>query len=175
MIAFTVPGAPTGKGRVPIDRLREVLVYEPDTGLLRWRLTLGARAKAGDRAGSRCGHGYVAVGLDGIRSVPAHRIAWALTHGSWPSIEVDHINGDRADNRLSNLRLATTAENHQNMRRARRDNTTGVLGVSRSGDRYRAQIQVAGRKHWLGEHATPEQAHAAYVDAKRRLHPKGTL
>lgn len=174
-LAFTVPGAPQGKGRVPVQRLREVLRYDPDSGVLTWRVTLGARAKAGDVAGSRCGQGYIALGLDGVRSVPAHRIAWAITHGEWPGLEVDHINGNRADNRLANLRLVTTAENHQNMRRARSDSSTGVLGVSRRGDRYRAQIQVAGQKRWLGEFPTLEQARSAYVAAKRELHPKGTL
>lgn len=162
-------------GRVSIALLREVLSYDPETGVLRWCVDVGTRGKAGAVAGSVNAEGYLTVGVKRVRGIPAHRIAWALTHGEWPELEVDHINGDRTDNRMGNLRLVTTAENHQNMRRARSDNSTGVLGVSRRGERFRAQIQVAGRKHWLGDHATVEQAQAAYVSAKRNLHPKGTL
>jgi len=175
MIAFTVPGAPQGKGRISLDRVREALSYDASTGVLRWLIDIGTRARAGRAAGNVCGSGYLAIGLGGVRSIPAHRIAWALSHGSWPELEVDHINGCKTDNRLVNLRLVTTGENHQNMRSARRDNATGVLGVSRRGNRFRAQIQVGGKKHWLGEHATLEQARTAYVQAKRQLHPKGTL
>lgn len=163
------------KGRISLEVVREFLAYEPETGTLRWRKDRGSRARAGRIAGSVCGDGYIAIGVAGVRSVPAHRIAYALMTGEWPDLEVDHIDGNRTNNAWSNLRLATAAQNHQNMRSARSDNKTGLLGVSFQDGCYRAQIQVAGKKHWLGQFDNPEDASAAYVAAKRRLHEFGTL
>lgn len=129
-VMFTVPGEPVGKWRVSIELLREFLDYDPITGILRWKKQRGTRGKMGSIAGSKCGNGYVIVGLAGVRSVPAHRIAFALMTGTWPELQVDHIDGDRANNAWSNLRLVTAEQNHQNLRRARADNGTGILGVS---------------------------------------------
>jgi hypothetical protein len=156
-------------------RVRDVLTYDAESGALTWRQTLGARAKAGRPAGNVSVHGYVTIGIDGVRAIPAHRVAWVISFGEWPALEVDHIDGDRSNNRLANLRLVTTAQNHQNMRSPRCDNRAGLLGVSPYGDRFRAQIQAAGRKHWIGEFATAEEAHEAYVERKRQLHEFGTL
>ncbi len=174
-VMFTVPGEPVGKGRVSIELLREFLDYDPITGVLRWKKQRGTRGKMGSIAGSKCGNGYVIVGLAGVRSVPAHRIAFALMTGTWPELQVDHIDGDRANNAWSNLRLVTAEQNHQNLRRARADNGTGILGVSFQDGRYRAQIQVRGKKHWLGQFNNPQDASAAYIEAKRKLHEFGTL
>ncbi len=174
-VMFTVPGEPAGKGRVSIELLREFLDYDPITGVLRWKKQRGTRGKMGSIAGSKCGNGYVIVGLAGVRSVPAHRIAFALMTGTWPELQVDHIDGDRANNAWSNLRLVTAEQNHQNLRRARADNGTGILGVSFQDGRYRAQIQVRGKKHWLGQFNNPQDASAAYIEAKRKLHEFGTL
>ena len=174
MITFTIPGEPQGKGP-SIGRLREVFSYTPESGFLHWRVCMGTRGRPGARAGSLSAQGYLVVGVDGCRNLFAHRVAWAVHHGSWPAGEVDHINGDRTDNRISNLRDVSTHQNHQNMRNARQDNKTGLLGVSMHKGRFRAQIQAAGKKRWLGEFDTPEAAHAAYVSAKRELHPHGTL
>lgn len=174
-VSFTVPGAPQGKGSAQVERLHELFTYEPDSGALRWRVDRGQRARKGTIAGSVSRQGYRVVGFDGLRSVFAHRIAWAMQTGAWPSQEIDHIDGDRTNNALANLRMVTTAQNHQNMRAARADNKIGLLGVSPCRGGYRAQIQVAGKKRWLGEFKTAEQASAAYVSAKRELHSHGTL
>lgn len=173
-VSFTIPGEPQGKGP-SIDRLRQVLSYCPVTGHLHWRVTMGTRARAGQRAGSLSAQGYLVVGLDGLRNLFAHRIAWAIHHGRWPAGEIDHIDGDRTDNRMANLRDVATHENHQNMRKARSDNKVGILGVSRHKGRFRAQIQAQGKKRWLGEFDTAEAAHEAYLAAKRQLHSHGTL
>lgn len=175
MIAFTVPGAPQGKGGPSVERLREVLSYYPDSGFLYWRQEMGRRGKVGARAGSLSAQGYLVLGVDGMRNLFAHRIAWAIHQGAWPDGEIDHINGNRIDNRMQNLRVVATRQNHQNMRRARSDNKLGLLGVSPRGDRFRAQIQVDGKKRWLGEFDTAEAASAAYLAAKRVLHSHGTL
>lgn len=174
-VVFTVPGEPQGKGPVRVEILQEFLAYDPKSGLLTWKKRRGQRGRVGQVAGSKTGSGYIGVGIAGVRAVPAHRIAFVLMTGVWPELEVDHIDGNRTNNAWANLRLVTTAQNHQNMRSARADNKTGLLGVSFQYGYYRAQIQVAGKKHWLGQFDNPEDASSAYVAAKRRLHEFGTL
>jgi hypothetical protein len=161
---------------LPVERLREAFVYEPESGLLTWRINRGRRACAGSVAGYVSpSSGYVVVGLDDVRSIKAHRVIWAIAHGEWPMLAVDHIDGDRTNNKLANLRLVTPAQNRHNLRRARADNGTGRLGVCLRDGRYRAQIQVDGKKLWLGEFDCPDAASAAYIAAKRRLHSHGAL
>lgn len=116
------------------------------------------------------------IGING-RSYLAHRLAWLFVHGQWPDAEIDHKNGDRTDNRLCNLRCVTRQHNLMNQRRPRSNNTTGYLGVCVDRERgaFQARVQVSGRAHHLGRFDTPEAAHAAYVAAKRRMHPTCSL
>ena len=102
--------------------------------------------------------------------------------GHWPTKQIDHKNGERADNAFANLREATQQLNSENLRRARADNKTGYLGVfrhyyihKRDGQRFVACIQVDGRLRKIGLFLTPEAAHAAYLEAKRRLHEGCTI
>lgn len=95
--------------------------------------------------------------------------------GEWPAHQIDHEDTDKSNNRWVNLRVATNAQNKQNIRKARSDNKCGLLGVCRDGGRWRAQIKVLYRNKHLGSFASPEQAHAAYLEAKARLHPFQTL
>lgn len=156
-------------------RLRELLSYEPDTGLFRWRFSRkGRKGVAGSIAGSVAPKGYRYITIDRHRGA-AHQFAWLYIYSQWPSFEIDHINGDRDDNRAINLRLATSSMNHENLRSAKSQNLSGgLLGVSRqtnNGDRrYRARIHVAGKEILLGRFDTAEAAHAAYLSAKRKLH-----
>jgi hypothetical protein len=76
----------------------------------------------------------------------AHRLAWAFVHGGFPDQHIDHINGDPSDNRLCNLRVADRSLNMQNQRHARSDSATGLLGVSKNGSGWRAEIRVDGKK-----------------------------
>ena len=110
------------------------------------------------------------------REYSAHRLAWLYVHGAWPTGQIDHINGDRGDNRISNLRDVTPALNTQNQRRAARSNkSSGLLGVTANRGRWLAQISIGGKSRNLGRYATPEEAHAVYVAAKRVLHAGCTL
>ena len=155
------------------ERLRELLHYDPETGVFT-RLVRSGPAKVGDAAGTATTSGYIQIRVDGGQYL-AHRLAFLCMTGEWPSQFVDHVNGVRDDNRWSNLRPATPSENLQNVRRARADSQTGLLGVSRDRQRFRAQIKVDGQHIYIGTFDTPEQAHAAYLAAKRKLHAGCTI
>jgi len=152
---------------------RDALVYDPTTGAFVWRIARG-QAKVGFIAGCKLSDGYWCITLHGKQRM-AHRLAWLHFHGAWPVGQIDHINGIRSDNRIKNLRDVTPGINRQNMRRARSNNSTGLLGVSFDRGRFRALIQVAGVQKHLGCFDTAELAHAAYVYAKRTYHPGGIL
>lgn len=152
---------------VSLDRVKECLFYDPDTGHFTWLVYKGARAKPGDRAGTAHNKGYVSIIIDDV-AILAHRLAWFYTYGEWPK-EIDHINSDRSDNRLANLRKATKAQNAQNVA-GFSTNRSGFKGVGLHNGRWRARIRANGRTHWLGHFPTKEDAYAAYCDAANRLH-----
>lgn len=120
-------------------------------------------------AGSVHNAGYRVTRFDS-KVVRVHRLAFYLMEGEWPECDVDHINGDRSDNRWSNLRKVDRVTNLQNIRKATAASSSGLLGACKSGDRWRARIRVAGRCVSLGAFSTPEEAHAAYLKAKRHYH-----
>lgn len=161
------------KMTITAERLREVLRYDPETGEFT-RLQSRGNAKAGSRAGSPTSHGYLAIMVDGCWTV-SHRWAWLYMTGAWPDGEIDHRNGERQDNRWANLRLAPGGLNQQNRRTPRAGSASRVLGVTAQNGRFVARI-VANRQTFnLGVFETAQQAHAAYVAAKRKLHPGGLL
>jgi len=164
-----LPGCWTAK-TIPAEAVRLLLDYEPVTGLLRW---VSSHRFAGKKAGSldRKGYRFVKVAYVDCK---AHRLAWLLMTGEHPRGEIDHINGNRDDNRWSNLRDVDAAINRQNRRVALGE--IGLLGVSRCGrDTFRATIKKDGTFFHLGTFTTPEGAHAAYMDAKRRMHDGCTV
>jgi len=105
----------------------------------------------------------------------AHRLAWLYVTGHWPLVHVDHIDGNRKNNAFSNLREADRKTNAQNMRMAHRDNKTGLLGVTAHRKTFVANILVDGCQLRIGRFATAEEAHAAYLNAKRAMHKGCTL
>jgi hypothetical protein len=144
-------------------RLREVLDYDPETGIFRWRIQTSNRGRVGHIAGRISDQDYWLIGIDGAL-YRAHRLAWLYITGEWPR-EVDHINGSRDDNRWCNLREATRSENNANSRRGR-NNTSGYKGVWRAASgRWTACITVNYRQIHLGRFDAPEEAHAAYCAA----------
>lgn len=157
------------------ERLRELLDYNPFDGRLRWLRTVNPRANAGDIAGGNSlSNGYRIIGIGG-RTYRQHRVIWLLVTGSWPDGEIDHINGNKSDNRIENLRVVTRTVNAQNERMARRSSSAGVLGASRNRGRFRSEIRVGGKRITLGYFASAEEAGAAYLAAKRTLHEGCTI
>lgn len=159
------------------ERLRAALQYDPETGTLVWRESNGRRAYKGAAAGGKCPKGYITISLDGGR-YKAHRLAWLHVHGIWPEGQIDHINGAPGDNRIANLRDVDVSTNQQNLRRARSNNRqSGLLGVRKMSKttRWWATISVNGGRIYLGSYATPDEAHQAYLTAKRKLHKGCTI
>lgn len=156
--------------KLTAERLRELLHYDPETGLFIRRVSRPGRwGKAGTVAGHINPHGYrvIWIGCNWM----AHRLAWLYVHGAWPDGQLDHINQDKTDNRLENLRLVTHAENMQN-RPCQRNNVSGFKGVApcRKSGRWQALICSNNKQIHLGLFASPELAHAAYCAAAARLH-----
>jgi hypothetical protein len=133
------------KAQPTIEELREYLDYEPETGVLRWKKARGTRAKAGAIAGRVTPRGYLRLKFKQTR-VDAHRVAFALHNGHWPTPCCDHINGNPSDNRAANLRECTRSSNQHN-RKINRNNTSGVKGVYRMRNSWLAQVSVRRKVH----------------------------
>lgn len=162
------------EAKLTAERLRELLNYDPETGVFTWRVSRRATARPGSVAGTITPKGYRAIWIGA--NYRAHRLAWLYVYGVWPTHEIDHIDGNRANNAIANLRDVTRSVNHENLRRARSDSAHGFLGVSPfKGKWWKARITVNGKWQHLGTFKTPEEAHAAYLEAKRRLHVGCTI
>ena len=155
-------------------RLRELLIYDEQTGSFIWRINRyknkGALlAKAGTEAGS-LDDGYRHITIDNLRYA-AHVLAWFYVHGRWPRAEMDHVDRNRSNNAINNLREATISNNRWN-RSKNRNNTSGYKGVCFDKKRncWVALIGVHNKLVYLGSHDTPQQAHAAYCKAAAELH-----
>ena len=172
----------------PVEVIRHLIIYEKDTGLFFWKERLASDFLPGKRTSeinchvwnSRFAGAEALTAIDGsgykhgnIMSVMvrAHRLAWALTTGQWPENEIDHINMDRCDNRIKNLRHVTRSQNACNRTILPR-NISGYKGVmcDRKSGKWAASIAFNGKSQYLGTFSSPELAHAAYCEAARNLH-----
>ena len=152
--------------------LKELLEYSPKTGLMRWISARGGCGK-GAPAGCTTYYGYIQVRISG-RSYAAHRLAWLYMTGSFPKDEIDHINGDRGDNRWINLRQVSKAENRKNAAIPRRS-TSGVIGVNwdKHAGKWLARITVDKHVIYLGGFLDMESARVARKlgEEKYGFHP----
>lgn len=150
-----------------IERLHELLDYNPELGCFRWKETRGSIRK-GHVAGTPSGQ-YTSIKIDGVLLL-AHRIAWAMTYGEWPDC-VDHINGNGFSNRITNLRACSHSENLWNQK-VSKANKSGFKGVhwNSKDKRWRVQLKVDKCLKYLGQFKTKEAAHAAYCEGAKRFH-----
>lgn len=163
--------------RITAEFVRERLNYDPETGRFTWKKLRNSK-RIGEEAKCLDVSGYVQINICGT-VCKGHRLAWLCVYGVWPEADIDHINGIRNDNRIANLRCVSGTINTQNKRLGSCRNKTGYLGVHVGpGDpmkSYRAKIMVGGKQIHLGGYSTPEEAHFAYVAAKRRYHEGCTI
>lgn len=188
LLGKVTPGEWVLKREITPEILKEFLDYNHDTGLLFWKeraakwfvdsiqgREYAARCWNGRMAGKPAltaldGHGYRHGNIFNQRN-KAHRVAWAIHTGKWPDNEIDHINGNRQDNRICNLREATGSQNICNVP-LRADNTSGLKGVSwhKGAGKWMAQIKFNGYYRYLGLFTDKESAHMAWSIAADKMH-----
>jgi hypothetical protein len=157
------------------DQLRATLDYNPTTGLFVWKVRPSKAVKIGDVAGCvQKKIGYTTIGI-AKRIYKAHRLAWLYVHGDWPAGLIDHVNGNKSDNRIDNLRVVLADGNSQNVRKPNIRNKSGFMGVIWFQNKWRASLSVNGKSKWLGDYSTPEEAHQVYLEAKRKYHAGCTI
>lgn len=158
------------------QRLRELLDYNPLTGGFTWTKPTSNRVKAGDGLREISTWGYWMVTIDG-KTYGAHRLAWFYVHGEWPKQDIDHINGDRKDNRITNLRDVSKRVNQENRRKANINSRSGLLGAwfHRTSGLWHSRITTNGVSYSLGYFRDKNDAHQAYLTAKRRRHEGCTI
>jgi len=153
---------------ITVERVRELLDYDPETGVLTWKLSRGS-VRAGKIAGSIDYKGYRTIQVDGI-NYRSHRLAWVYVYGYWPPEQLDHINGVRIDNRIKNLRPVNQSESSRNMSR-RRTNSSGTTGVrfNKRDKKWVARIGVNCKWIYLGYFDSKEDAVKVRKQAEKEL------
>ncbi len=142
-------------------RLKELLRYEPRTGLFTWLVRRSQKALVGQQAGRvNMTTGYVEIQIDG-RRYKAHRLAWLYVYGYFPDHQIDHIKENKTDNRIKMLRVATRSQNKMNVGITNANNS-GIKGVYRHGNRWIAQAQIDGKKYRLGSYKDKHEAGRIY-------------
>ena len=162
--------------QLSIEVVGSLLTYCSDTGMFTWKEKPAVGVSVGSQAGSISRTGYRRIRIRG-KGCQAHRLAWLLVKGVWPEGHIDHINGDRMDNRISNLRQVTCQQNAENRRSPSASNKSGYLGVSwcATDKKWKAQIFSRGKCKSLGRFDSAEIAHQAYLSAKRAIHEGCTI
>ena len=150
--------------------IQQLFDYDKNTGDLIWKVDLRPRAKAGAVAGFIATDNYRRIGIKG-RAYLGHRLVWLYCTGSWPKEFIDHIDGNRLNNRIENLRNASRSDNNRNVA-LQRNNKSGYKGVSfmKRDSVWVAQITHDRKNYFLGRFKTPEEAYSAYCAAARKLH-----
>lgn len=160
------------------ENLKQLLHYDPKSGVFIWtNVSLKKSYLKGCLAGRLCKRtGYRRVQINKA-SYQAHRLAWLYVYGEWPKQLIDHIDGNRDNNAIANLRDVSARCNLQNQKKAQNDSKTGFLGVHRGKgrSRYYAMIAINRRNIYLGTFDCPQEAHEAYLTAKRQLHEGCTI
>lgn len=158
-----------------IDTLRRMLIYDDSTGQLFWRESnlhpqrIRTRL-VGRPAGGMGSKGYLSVCIHG-KQLRVHRVVWAFIYGTWPPTGIDHKNGNTADNRVENLRLASPSQNGMNAQKKSSARTSTLKGVAwnKRKKKFEGRITFEGRRYFLGLFDAEADCHAAYCEAAKRL------
>lgn len=155
--------------KISQSELMEEVHYSPLSGYF-YRLKSGKGKRVGDRCEVMHPSGYVRIMVLGKR-YPAHHLAWLYVNGSFPKDQIDHINGNRSDNRIENLRECSCKENHQN-RKSKSGSKSKYLGVSWVGARSKwvANIKCGKEKKQIGYFDSEGGAYEAYMKEKKSMH-----
>jgi hypothetical protein len=158
------------KYRLTHKRLCEVLSYDRRSGIFRLRkpTSVHDRRKIGDALGALMTKGYMAIMLDGER-IPNHVLAWFYVTGRWPTEQIDHKDLDKVNNAFANLREATNGQNKANSR-VYKNTKSGLKGAYFSRGAWVAKIRKDNKLRHIGTFRDAKSAHAAYVQAAKRLH-----
>ena len=150
------------ESEITAEELRRILSYDPETGVFRWRVKTCLKVRVGNVAGSLNDSGYILIRCG--KRYRAHRLAWLYVYGNWPDKLIDHINGDRKDNRITNLRVVSDTENAINKCR-QSNNTSGYTGVhwDRRRKKWSAHIKINKKKKTIGRFDSLQEA----IDARR--------
>jgi hypothetical protein len=156
------------------DHIKFILSYDPDTGIFMWITHKRRPDLVGKIAGSPTNMGYWAIAINNKKML-AHRLAWLYMTGNFPENHIDHKDGDKQNNSFQNLREVTRSENLQNMRKPTKANASGFLGVCAHQGKWLMQIMYNGKRFRKSGFNTPEEAHQAYLEAKRKHHSTCTI
>lgn len=143
------------------ERLKELLEYDPTLGRFTWKVSNNGYVKVGSIAGCLDPKGYVQIRID-RKLYKGHRLAWLYMFGEFPKEHLDHIDGDRANNRIENLRAATIRENSQNRKEHRGGHLVGT-SFNKRVKKWESYIQINGKRKRLGYFETQQEAHSAYL------------
>lgn len=157
---------------ITASELNDRFIYNPKTGELSWRPRKYSKGYSGVRPGKKAGwmspQGYCKITIN-TKQYFLHRIVWMMVYGKFPDRLLDHIDGDKTNNRLSNLREADFSQNCAN-RKIQSNNVTGLKGVSLNHGRWVAKIAFRGKRYHIGSFPTREEAYKAYLDRAHQLH-----
>jgi hypothetical protein len=151
--------------KIDQQQLQAILKYDPISGAF-------FRLSTGENTGTINTKGYVVINIGNHRAELAHRLAWLYVFGCWPTNQIDHIDRDKTNNAIRNLRDTNGSVNQQNQITAHSHNRSGIIGVRRTpSGTFLARIVVGGKQIHIGTYPTKELASSAYIEAKQRLHP----
>ena len=154
---------------IDCNQLREILEYQPETGLFFWKKKRNG-ISVGQLAGGKDRDGYIRIRIDNVKYA-AHRLAWMYIHNDFPKNFIDHINGIKIDNRICNVRDVTRSENMQNLFKPQGRNIYIGVYKNQNANTWYSKIEINGKQIRLGTFKTPEEANIAYKKAKLIYHP----
>jgi hypothetical protein len=158
---------------VTVEQILSILDYDKENAVFYWKKYRSSSARKGQLAGYNC-LGYSIIKINQVR-YQVHRLVWLIETGKWPEYEVDHIDGNKLNNHISNLRDVPVQLNRQNIKRASSNSSTGILGVFPYGKKYLAKITIDNKSHRIGVYKDPYEAHQAYLSVKRMYHAGCTI